>query len=307
MTRNAVAMTHVPFEDLGSLAGVLAERGFSVQSLDACTVPLDTLGSLTADLLVVMGGPIGAYETDVYPFLVAEIELIRRRVQAGLPTLGICLGAQLLAAALGAGVYPGQNAKEIGWAPISAGIDAASCPAMAELLAPGVAVLHWHGDTFDIPAGATHLALDCAVRQPGLRHRSSCPWGCSFTRKSTRWHWSVGMWGTPASLGPRASVSRSCARLPRGMRRRFRTLRGASGAAGWMAHSPALPGPDRARGISCNFPLSGQVLSVQTGSGVEDSMMSTKLELLPGIKARARRALLGGLLGVPGARAGHGG
>lgn len=154
----AVAITHVPFEDLGSLAGVLAERRYAVQTLDACTAGLRTLDPLAPDLLVVLGGPVGVYETTAYPFLVDELDLIRRRLQARLPTLGICLGAQLMAAALGAAVYAGSNGKEIGWGPLSAGGDASACPAMLELLAPGVQVLHWHGDTFDLPAGAAHLA-----------------------------------------------------------------------------------------------------------------------------------------------------
>jgi GMP synthase (glutamine-hydrolysing) len=155
---SAVAITHVPFEDLGSLAAVLAERNYAVRILDACTADRHTLDSLAPDLLVVLGGPIAVYETDLYPFLAGELQLLRRRLQARLPTLGICLGAQLMAAALGARVYAGQNGKEIGWAPLSAGGDAASCPAIVELLTPGVQVLHWHGDTFDLPAGAAHLA-----------------------------------------------------------------------------------------------------------------------------------------------------
>jgi GMP synthase (glutamine-hydrolysing) len=156
--RRALAITHVPFEDPGSLSQALQERGFALQLLDACTAPAEAFGDLNPDLLVVMGGPIGAYETEVYPFLVEEIALLRRRLQARAPTLGICLGAQLMAAALGAAVYPGGNGKEIGWGPLSAGRDVAACPALAELLAPGLNVLHWHGDTFDLPAGASHLA-----------------------------------------------------------------------------------------------------------------------------------------------------
>jgi GMP synthase (glutamine-hydrolysing) len=155
---SAIAITHVPFEDLGSLTGVLAERGFSVQTVDACTAAGPTLAALNPDLLVVLGGPIGAYETDIYPFLAEEIDLLRRRLQSRLPTLGICLGAQLMTVALGAAVYPGRNGKEIGWAPISAGSDAAACPAVAELCASQLEVLHWHGDTFDLPPGAAHLA-----------------------------------------------------------------------------------------------------------------------------------------------------
>jgi GMP synthase (glutamine-hydrolysing) len=159
VTRTAVAITHVPFEDLGSLAGVLAEKQFSVQTLDACTSNLSAFDFLRPRLLVVLGGPISAYETSVYPFLTPEILGIRRRLEARLPTLGICLGAQLMAAALGAAVYPGKSGKEIGWSAVTAGPEAASCPAVLELFAPGVQVLHWHGDTFDVPPGATHLAV----------------------------------------------------------------------------------------------------------------------------------------------------
>lgn len=153
-----VAITHVPFEDLGSLGMVLAERGFAVQTVDASCADLASLDPSSADLWVVLGGPIGVYETEAYPFLTLELELLRQRLHSRLPTLGICLGAQLMAAALGARVYPGKNGKEIGWGPLSPGSDAAACPAMADLLAPPVGVLHWHGDTFDLPAGAQHLA-----------------------------------------------------------------------------------------------------------------------------------------------------
>jgi GMP synthase (glutamine-hydrolysing) len=158
VTDTAVAITHVPFEDLGSLAEVLAEKQFAVQTLDACTAKLAAFDFLKPRLLVVLGGPISVYETDVYPFLTPEILGIRRRLEARLPTLGICLGAQLMAVALGGTVYPGTSGKEIGWSPITAGPAAAACPAVSELFAPRVQVLHWHGDTFDVPPGAAHLA-----------------------------------------------------------------------------------------------------------------------------------------------------
>src|ERR1700743_2703938 len=99
---NVLAITHVPFEDLGSLAAVLAQRGFAVQTVDACTADLKNLDPSSADLWVVLGGPIGVYETEAYPFLTLELALLRWRLQSRLPTLGICLGAQLMAAALGA-------------------------------------------------------------------------------------------------------------------------------------------------------------------------------------------------------------
>ena len=108
-----------------------------------------------ADLLVVLGGPIGAYEEELYPFLADELRVIERRLAAGRPVLGICLGSQLMARALGARVYPGTG-KEIGWAPLqltAAGRDSCLAP-----LGGGAPVLHWHGDTFDLPKGASLLA-----------------------------------------------------------------------------------------------------------------------------------------------------
>ena len=83
----------------------------------ACT-EFPFAAAAASDLLIVLGGPIGVYEQTDYPFLRDEISGIAKRLDAGKPTLGICLGAQLMAAALGAAVYPGKNGKEIGWAPI---------------------------------------------------------------------------------------------------------------------------------------------------------------------------------------------
>jgi GMP synthase (glutamine-hydrolysing) len=120
----------------------------------------------------VLGGPIGVYETEAYPFLAAEREAIATRVRAGRPTLGVCLGAQFVAAALGADVVA-TGRKEIGYAPLTLtaeGRETAEGPDAAEgrdtaegrgsVLAPldGVRVLHWHGDQFAIPEGAVRLA-----------------------------------------------------------------------------------------------------------------------------------------------------
>ena len=114
---------------------------------------MDALLDAEPDLLVVLGGPIGVYENDIYPFLDDEIALIAARLAARKPILGLCLGAQLMAWALGARVYPGP-AKEIGWKPLILTAEGAG------LLAPlkNLPVLHWHGDTFDMPPGAINLA-----------------------------------------------------------------------------------------------------------------------------------------------------
>lgn len=151
---NTVALRHVAFEDLGLLGPILARRSHTIRYVDAPVEPLDDFDPLAPDLLVTLGGPIGVYQTDLYPFLASEIELIARRLAAGRPTLGICLGSQLIARALGERVYP-SGIKEIGWAPIELTI--AGRDSCLRHLAD-TAVLHWHGDTFDLPEGATLLA-----------------------------------------------------------------------------------------------------------------------------------------------------
>jgi GMP synthase (glutamine-hydrolysing) len=146
----AHVIRHVAFEDLGLLAPLLTERGYDIRYLES---GIDPLPSEPGELLVVLGGPIGVGDVATYPFLADEMELIRRAVDAGVPVLGICLGAQLTAAALGAPVTRGT--VEIGFAPL----------ASAEgVLAPlgSTPVLHWHGDTFAIPDGAVRLASTAA-------------------------------------------------------------------------------------------------------------------------------------------------
>src|SRR6185312_12283910 len=112
MSKRALAIRHVAFEDLGAFAPALEDAGYAITYAD---IGLDDLAGLAdPDLLVILCGPIGVYETDLYPWLADEIALIAKRLERGRPTLGICLGAQLMARALGASVAPGP-AKEIGW------------------------------------------------------------------------------------------------------------------------------------------------------------------------------------------------
>ena len=149
----ALVLRHVAFEDLGLFEGPLRQRGYTIETVDA-GVDAHPRRLRTADLLVVCGGPIGAYETDRYPYLKEEIAAIGERIGIGAPTLGLCLGAQLMAAAMGAPVYPGKH-KELGWSPLQ--LTEAGCA--SPLAAVGdLPVLHWHGDTFDLPEGAELLA-----------------------------------------------------------------------------------------------------------------------------------------------------
>src|SRR5579883_3294475 len=96
-----IAVRHVAFEDHGSFAAPLHRRGWTIGYRDATVDDLAAPELALADLLVVLGGPIGAYEDEAYPFLLDELRLIERRLAAGRPVLGICLGAQLMARALG--------------------------------------------------------------------------------------------------------------------------------------------------------------------------------------------------------------
>lgn len=163
MSKRAIIIRHVHFEDLGSLAEPLRQFGYHIRYLEAGGDDL-TLPELDdADLLVVLGGPIGVYDDATYPFLSDEIALLRRRLRhPARPTLGLCLGAQLIASALGAPVAP-IGTKEIGFAPVELTPDGWKSP-LRHL--DGTNVLHWHGDAFAIPEGAVHLAATstCATQ-----------------------------------------------------------------------------------------------------------------------------------------------
>lgn len=154
--KTVVAIRHVAFEDLGSFASILAQRGWELGYLEAGVDRLEHLDPSEPDLLVVLGGPIGAYEEANYPFIRDELRLLERRVQSDRPTLGICLGAQMMARALGARVYPGPR-KEIGWTPLHLSPAGYASP-LVHVDGARTSMLHWHGDTFDLPAGATRLA-----------------------------------------------------------------------------------------------------------------------------------------------------
>ena len=162
-TKTALAIRHVPQEGLGLFAQPLADAGVEIRYHDAWTSP-DPAESAAADaaLLVVLGGPMGVADIATYPFLRHEIDVLKRRIAANRPTLGVCLGAQLIAAATGARVYAGDR-FELGFEPVTLS-DAGRVSCLAPL-ADAPRVLHWHGDTFDLPSGATRLASSAAYRE----------------------------------------------------------------------------------------------------------------------------------------------
>ncbi len=152
--RACLAIRHVPFEDLGTFGPVLVDLGYAVEYLEAGLADLQAIDAAGPDLLIVLGGPIGAYDVDAYPFLEAERALVRARLDAGRPTLGLCLGAQVMCAALGADVSPGAS-RELGYAPVTLSEAGAAGPCRH---LDGVSVLHWHRDQMALPHGAVCLA-----------------------------------------------------------------------------------------------------------------------------------------------------
>ncbi len=152
-TKTALVIQHVGFEDLDGFEAPLVDAGYAVRRVHAADGIPNAAGE--HDLLIVLGGPIGVGDLDTYPVLRPELALIDRQLSNGAPLMGICLGAQLIAHAARARVYPGR-AAEIGFAPIELTPDgAASC---LSPFADDPVTLHWHRDVFDLPHGATRLA-----------------------------------------------------------------------------------------------------------------------------------------------------
>jgi GMP synthase (glutamine-hydrolysing) len=157
VSKRCVVIEHLAVEHAGTLKPALEANGYAVDPVPAAAIGNFRAIAGEADLLVVMGGPIGVYDSEGYPFLTEEIDLIRDRLRLEKPVLGICLGSQLMAAALGANVYPGKSGVELGWAPIRL-TEQGRRHALARIGGDLAPVLHWHGDTFDLPQGATLLA-----------------------------------------------------------------------------------------------------------------------------------------------------
>ena len=155
--RTVLALRHLAFEDLGLLDPLLRRRGATqIAYHDAGVDALAGIDLDAVDLLVVLGGPIGAHDDALYPWLADEFALVRQRLASGRPLLGICLGAQLMARALGATVAPmAHGRKEIGFGPVQLTAAGRASP-LAALHGPSV--LHWHGDQFALPPGTASLA-----------------------------------------------------------------------------------------------------------------------------------------------------
>jgi GMP synthase (glutamine-hydrolysing) len=166
--KRAVVLQHTPTEGPERVAQLLAARGVACEPLHVYrgdAVPADLA---PGQPLIVMGGPMGVADAGDprYPYLAAELALLRAVLPRQQPVLGICLGSQLVAAAAGARVYPNDR-REVGWAPVDF-IGGAREPVLAGLAAREL-MLHWHGDTFDLPPGAVHLASTPVCRHQAFR------------------------------------------------------------------------------------------------------------------------------------------
>jgi GMP synthase-like glutamine amidotransferase len=146
-------LQHVQFEGLGSIEPWLEAAGYEITNTKFFESE-DLPNQKKIDLFVVMGGPMSVNDEGDFPWLVSEKQFLREAINSGKPVLGICLGAQLIASALGAKIYL-NSVKEIGWFPIY-GISSNDSSILG--FPPSVKVFHWHGETFELPSGATRLA-----------------------------------------------------------------------------------------------------------------------------------------------------
>jgi GMP synthase (glutamine-hydrolysing) len=171
-----VVIQHHELEGLGRLGGLLAEAGIETDVIGSFDpVPVNALDDASG--LIVLGGPMGVYETDHYPRLRDELDTLERALRTRLPVLGICLGSQLLAAALGAKVYPGP-AREIGWHDVTLE-EAAKDDRLFQHLPPKFSALHFHGDIFELPNDATALAHSAQTQYQAFTYAERA-WGLLF-------------------------------------------------------------------------------------------------------------------------------
>ncbi len=163
--KTGLIIRHTPHEGVAGFRAPIEAAGYVLERFDVTDAGFDRLDFLAPDLLILMGGPMGVYEQEAYPWITCELARLAGRIAARRPTLGVCLGSQMIAAAMGAKVYPGP-VKEVGFAPIML-TPAGKASPLRHI--SDVPVLHWHGDTFDLPDGAELLASTQAYRNQAFR------------------------------------------------------------------------------------------------------------------------------------------
>lgn len=164
--KKALIIRHVPYEGVAGYRQPIEDAGYHVDRIDVADPAFASLDLTEPDLLIMMGGPMGVYEQQEHPWIACQLRRLAPRLAADRPTLGVCFGAQMIAAALGADVFAGP-AKEVGFHPVRIH-DHAAAGFLRHL--HEVPVLHWHGDTFTLPAGAELLASSHVYEHQAFRH-----------------------------------------------------------------------------------------------------------------------------------------
>lgn len=165
MPKTALIIRHVPVEGVAGFRPPIEAAGYEVDRIDVGDPAFAKLDLCEPDLLIMMGGPMGVYDQDRHAWIVCQLRRLAQRLAADRPTLGVCLGAQMIAAALGAEVFPGP-AKEVGFHPVTIHPAAQAGPLRHLVDRP---VLHWHGDTFTLPAGVELLASSALYPHQAFR------------------------------------------------------------------------------------------------------------------------------------------
>lgn len=185
MGKDVLVLQHVPNEGAGTMLDFLKVKKIPVRFValykgDALPGDFDNFHSV-----LIMGGPMNVYEEEKYPFLKEEPIFIKQLIDREIPTLGICLGAQLIAKALGAPVYKAAR-PEIGWFDVDLSSAAANDPIFSLISSPQFRVLQWHEDTFDLPLGAIHLASSSAAPNQAYRIGKNI-YGLQFHIEANEW------------------------------------------------------------------------------------------------------------------------
>jgi GMP synthase-like glutamine amidotransferase len=175
-------LKHVPFEGPAVIANWAPARGHELSVCEVFSGALPPVDEF--DFLVVMGGPMNVYQDDKYPWLTHEKRLIAEAIDGGKSVLGICLGAQLIAVALGGKVMRNPHV-EIGWFPIGLTKEGRTLP-LWDGMPARFSALHWHGDTFTIPDGAIHLASSAACANQAFAYDEGRVVGLQFHLEETR-------------------------------------------------------------------------------------------------------------------------
>lgn len=166
--KRILVLQHVAHEPLGTLHASIRSAGFRIRYVNYSREPDADVDVSRYDGLIVLGGPMGVYESDQHPHLRREIALVKHAIEQDKPVLGICLGAQIIAHALGARVAP-LPTKEIGWYDVELTSDGRRDPMLSEL-GEGEPIFQWHGDGFALPEGAVRLAASSACPEQAFRY-----------------------------------------------------------------------------------------------------------------------------------------